>query len=81
VTLAYEPPGALNQLTDRKTLVLGYTLSRLAAGTVANATPCTNTITYSYDAADRLTQALDVLVGTNANFAFGVRCVASSPDD
>jgi YD repeat-containing protein len=83
---ALDPAVTAKQVIGCKTQAsddTGDALSRAISGFEATAspTPCTNTITCSYDAADRLTQALDVLIGTNADLAFGVRCVASSPDD
>jgi RHS repeat-associated protein len=68
---AYDAAGALKQFTDRKNQVSGYTydaLSRRASAgfgaTVANPTTYTNTITYGYDTANRLTSAVDTVSGT-----------------
>ncbi len=70
-TYAYNAAGRLQQFTDRKGQVSGYTydaLYRLATAgfgaTTGNPTGYTNTITYSYDTANRLTQAVDSASGT-----------------
>ena len=67
----YDSAGRLQKFTDRKGQVSGFTYDALhrkaTAGfgaTVSNPTTYTNTITYSYDAGNRLTQAVDSVAGT-----------------
>jgi RHS repeat-associated protein len=69
-TYGYDAAGSINKVTDRKSQVTGMTYDALSrrtqvgyGATIATPTTYANTISYTYDAGDRMTQANDTTNG------------------